>query len=1632
MNVRSALAAALGLVFGLAPRGAYAEPNLDPPGWVAPTRARVAPLSLESTKAGSAVEVDPTKPISLAKGSVLLLPIEPGDRVRLEGPVAAVGLGTGVREVPDVVTWIPLPTLGGSAPASGATPPNPPPTITPTAPKGPAFRVVDIPMWTGARFLVVRTDKPGAITASMGSLLRSSLAWHRLDEDVTRWLKDPSAPRPETVIPEAAALLRWLFAAKSALEAAPPEPTRDWLAVRWIESSLLVRPLVEPYFVRRAVSLDGGRDAREAADHLTADPDASPWRLVLASRGALAAKANHIVVDAPAADVVRLSIQARGIGAARAIVRAGDVVVRELAWDVATRTADAERWTATQTIRVALPVGDRRVSIEALEGEVAVSATAFRKRTDVLDVVPRARDREARLDALGEGPNEPAAAAALRLAAAADRTGATRDVEAAKKRALAADLPPALRAFLLAESIRWATSPEEAREAAERAFDLARALPPGAAGPTLRAVLERLAAVHARTLAPPRPWERPLPEAPHEDDRAALDALRALLTPPEDGRRPAAAPLAERYAWLHGDLPGAASRARQTWVREAPWDTLDAPAGAVVWNDIAVPFDTFGNTRCNLVGTRGLRWTVLREGRAELDVLPPPAPATHTRLLVVSSQPDPAPETSLRIDGIAAAVHTGAGLGTGIAVTPGRHAFERPAGAVPLFARIPRDGTAPCDTLRELTRWIRLRGDARFRIPDPGRATVARVVAHLADGASRAPRRLHVRVGDRVYEAWVDADATGAIEVPVPAEVGEIQVETEVETLVRVSARLHPHRAPDPRVSGAGRETSPEATALLLARVRDATRALEKAPPAQQDELKKRRAEALEALGYATLAALDRKDDLPLEAVDEPGTQSPPQALRLPAESPAVVPLGLVPRIPPLPLPKNLDPLTRARRAEAQDDTAAALAALTEGNARASTDADGLLYAVLAERTGAGWIAAEVFERIGLTHGSGPALARAAALSADRAADEKDRARALRSFVLAQHAVENGDPASHAFARLAPAVGWLAVARADNAAGTGLVDVRGGRVPSLGVQVRRALLDTPDDALLLAEGQHVELRVRQNKPTTLGVETHCLALEDDPTCQLGVEIDGKPTPCGDDPKSTRTACTLTIPRGPHRVEIRAPKGRAIIGSARLSGSGGFAVQPRVVSEWFEIDPERPLELTFAAPTVVRLEARGPAGEPRTLAWSLTPGLGLPSTTSRGELTLDPTADPAANLVGGDPNNLLPLGHELEKRLPVLPDGPHTLHVTSPGGRAFVRVQLAVPIGLPKPRRVDVAPALRPEPVGVAELPLRVAPDIVSDADPGDFLTSFYARLLDLDVGDEDKLTGARLLEVGVTLRRELESIHAWTQGSAFVRARFGAPSFGVAGSFDLAPNGFIPGVFVRGRVVAQPVGAFGLGARGLAGVLWSIPLADSVSLVPWGGAALVLTDENLADRDDADREVWTRYSSTHPAYGVVGLRALFRPAIDALASLGVSTRTTPDFAGIDRADLEAQLHLLPGRGLTPWITLGAFTSYRPAGYDRPESFLRSGASAQLTFWTWLLRGHRLSAGAEGRLLLDVPRETSPFRLSGGIFVGYDLAGGRGLRDLPPREAPFRARLEEGSGRVDRRRTSSDPTWGTPP
>ncbi|WP_044986813.1 hypothetical protein [Sorangium cellulosum] len=204
-------------------------------------------------------------------------------------------------------------------------------------------------------------------------------------------------PSPPAAAPgEAAALLRWVDAARAALSApggsgakaapraagAPAAPGASgakaapapaplapdaaaWLTARYLEESLLLRPLIEPYFVAREVEPRGGREGPD----LPALERATPWR----SLGA----GGRLGLHAPGADVLRIALRPRAYGATRVVVRAGGAVVRELAWRTGARLADAARWREPRWIRVPLPVDARAATVEVVEGEIAVAAGGY-------------------------------------------------------------------------------------------------------------------------------------------------------------------------------------------------------------------------------------------------------------------------------------------------------------------------------------------------------------------------------------------------------------------------------------------------------------------------------------------------------------------------------------------------------------------------------------------------------------------------------------------------------------------------------------------------------------------------------------------------------------------------------------------------------------------------------------------------------------------------------------------------------------------------------------------------------------------------------------------------------------------------------------------------------------------------------------------------------------------------------------------------------------------------------------------------------------------------------------------------------------------------------------------------------
>ncbi|WP_437503814.1 hypothetical protein [Sorangium sp. So ce1099] len=1856
---RALLGAALTLALGAAPGlpGAREAAAATPLAWVAPDSARVVSWSdgrpqgapaPAGTRAAPAA-ADPTAPVALTAGQLLLVPVEPGDRLEVRGDVAGIGLGSGVGESPDVITWMPLPPLEAGA------------------------RDVAVPAWSSARFLAVRAAVPrGAERASVAVRVAAResapLAWYRLDEDVAAWLGG-RAPAPATAPGEAGALLRWVDAARAALSApgsggaasargsagapsapgsggaaskqgnagASPAPAAArlepaaaaWLTARYLEESLLLRPLVEPYFVARDVDVRGGREGPD----LPAVERASPWR----SLGAGA----RLALRAPGADVLRIALRPRAFGATRVVVRAGGAVVRELAWRTGPRLADAARWREPRWIRVPLPVDSREATVDVVEGEIAVTASGYRQRAGVAELVAPQRDRAALLDraaqrdraGAGAGDRAPAHAEAPRLLAAADRAAAAEPARTALAFAALPAVSPPLRALILAESVRWAPSPGVAFARAARAYAAAQGGAGSSAAPLQRAALARLAAAHADPGAATAPWAAPGGAAPagaapggaapprdvaggraHPDDVAAVSALGAALSPAIDGRRPVGAPLAERYALGHGDIESAAPLARTAWAREAPWDALEIPEGVTAWSSIAPPRDApppaagsaaprdAADALCEVNAESGLRWTLLDRPRAEFAVEAPPG--SHARVLLRSASAEVVPESSVLIDGTPAAVHGGAGLTSVVAVAPGARTFERRAGAPPVLARIPRSGRAACASLREIMQWAWVDGAVTFALPDPERATVARVVlapaavlgeaaaAPQAPGgaarASRSPgapsagapsaaRVLRVSAGAAVHEAWVSAGATGSIEIPVPAGARELRVETAAPALLRAAVRLHPPPPSAPRVVTPARPPSGAPVDGTLDQIRSATRALRAAPAPARAALRAQRAAALDSLGFPALAALDSAaDDDPWDAGQLPGASSagapPSTVFSLPPGSPPAVPLGLPARVPPLPLPADRAPLASARAARIAGDPRRGVALLA-GPAADSAGADALLLGLLAERSGDARIAADAFTRVGLAQRSAAALARAANLATDVAASaaKPDRLLTLRALALAELAVQTaareaagGDqgaapaaPASSApaapgsvsssgsgstpagsapagstpagsapagstpagsapagstpagsalplqlppaaLARLAPVTGWDVPPRADATAGSATLEIRAraDRDLPLRVRVRRALVDAPEAALLITDGARAEFRLDRAAPGAIVLDGTCRALDRDETpCAFSVALDGVPVACSAAAAPMTDRCVVQVPRGSHRVEVRPPADQSVLGWIRATAAG--AAQPfagRVLSTWHDIDPARPLELAFAGPTVVRIRAHAAyecAASPRAraalangddptchpevasatpagvLRFSVSPldgapgahgagagaanpgaaspgaaspgaaspgaaSPGAPGAVEEGTIALDTTEDRAARRLGVTREPFFWLGGEVEARVAVLPEGPHVLRVASPGGRALLRVELAVATGAPRPRVPPPAPP-PPAPGSPADELLRPAPPVGEDPDAGPLSIGAYARLVDSELTEEDLRLPLRFLELGVDVHRELIERRAWFSAAGFGRLRDGPESFGAEARFDLSSSGWVPGAALSGRVVFQPgAGDAAVGGRASASAFWSIPLGGELTLSPWAGFTLLAVDESLRGVSGADKDIFTPYADEHRTQASLGARLRHRPFVDALVTAGTSLRLSPVPSTLDRIDATLDLDLLPGRGLWPWIQLGWLASYRPENETRDEAFLRDAFTAGLTFWSWLSRGHRVSLGAEGTFLFDIPSpaETSP-RLSALLFARYDYTAGRGLRDFPPQSTPFRDRQEEGSGIIERERPAVEPSWEDP-
>ncbi|HLM73339.1 MAG TPA: hypothetical protein VK459_11625, partial [Polyangiaceae bacterium] len=554
-----------GLVVALAGRGARAEDAL---AWTPPAHARLIAWSPEKPAAGALIEVDPKGAVAIPSGQVLLVPVNAGDRLEVQGEGVVVGLASGALPAPDVLTWLP--------------PPN---TNSKTTKEQP--REVIVPAWSAARFLAIRSATSGETRARVRIAARTSapLAWHRFDDDIAGWLvKDTSVGRPAFDSPEASVIARRLEVIRRALgPVASTKPGEAWLMAKWLEASARVRPLVEPYFTRRSVAIEGGREAPELGEIENAG------RFVAAVGGK--GSASRLILRASTGDVLRIAIRANSRAPARVLLREGDFVARALTWSTDSRAASAGPWTAPRWVRAVVPVESRTAIIEVLEGEIAVAASAFRQRLSIGDWSAARRDRDLQFDRAQGAPGDTVGDKVIAELGAIDHSGSAEVARASLARLRAMSLSAPLRALVEIEAAGTRSSLAEAPEATARAFQAASALKPEDSAPLVRFLLERLATVHLDPVVTPMPWNGelgPITKAGLEDS-IAVATLAAVISPPRDGLRPVSAPHAEAFARSRGDLPDATARAREVWRREAPWIALSTRPGTPFWTAVVPP-----------------------------------------------------------------------------------------------------------------------------------------------------------------------------------------------------------------------------------------------------------------------------------------------------------------------------------------------------------------------------------------------------------------------------------------------------------------------------------------------------------------------------------------------------------------------------------------------------------------------------------------------------------------------------------------------------------------------------------------------------------------------------------------------------------------------------------------------------------------------------------------------------------------------------------------------------------------------------------------------------------------------------------------------------------------------------------
>lgn len=1578
----------LGALFSLAVGTARAAPPTPPTlAWAPPADARVGRLDAPR---GSALRVvDPSRPITLGPGEALFFPVGPGDVLGVEGAGLAVGLGSGTEALPDAVTFFPE--------------------------EKETRQEHRVPAWSGARLGVVRAIGSDRVVVRvlLGAELARPMPSYRADQEVFRWTDGGAKPSFGPELGELQAEVRYLDAARWALGAlARTRAGRFWLRATWLERTARLRRMTVPFSPTSDLELRGGKTLTPQEIEKLALGASQEHRRVVAGE--------TVIARADAASAITVLLRFTPGVASMARVYEGETLLQVIEVD----EGSGAPLTYPRLVRL-VPSPGLVLRVEVQAGQAVLSFRGYRRLRTLFG---GESDRGALLRQSQKlAPQSPSGRVLSALSAfSLARTQALADRLVALARA--DTIPKGLRALSLAEVARHPPAAEASglrwlREAWEKT----EALPPPVGLSLRRSVL--VAAVTRRAMLPPGALRVRAPVSSETgalaEDRAVVTALSELISPPVDGARPEISARLDRLHAASPERDDLAAVARWSWLRSAVL-TLAEPLDAS--GIVAKPRPIAGKRPTDLCRVTPADPTELLIGSSPVTVKVAAGPGTHARGLVERADPGPTVESWLDVDDVPVPVHGGAGLRSLIAVAPGRHTL-RARGGPAVLVDLPVTGELACSRLRAIERWVRVERSARFLLPAPGAPSVVSVVAD-PDSVGKTALHLGLSLGGSRAQGLILPGASGALELPVPAAATELLVEVDRPVLLRVHLRLH-QRPVGARVVRPSRPEPPPAFEEGLVRVREATRNLRRATSdAGRRALRLERARALTAIGYARLGALDReRAGAPAEIDEKPSGGLP--YLDLPVPSPEVVPLGHVTKIPPLPLPPERGALERALRERAQGKGDESVLTTLSASARAASGADALLLADLAESLGNLRLAAEAYERIGEAHHAAEALARAASLYADLAAETGDETLAQRAHLRARDAELGGAVVGATLGRLDRAIAWQR-AEVDAAAGEAFVErARVAEELTPSERVRAALLDAP--ALVpVFGGPELTLGLTRIEDPFLQVTSVCHAIEGpEEPCAHAIRIDERPVTC--DPTAPAegvarpTRCRVAVPPGARRLTVRAPEGRDSIGFVDVRRvAQGDALPLTQLGRWYETSSEQPVRLTLLGPTVVRVSTRAYQGEPGS-AWLAIERPGGAGPTKKLELALSPNLDRFAQRSDSGAR----VTGETEAYVTVPLEGPAELVVSSQG-RALVQIDRAVVVGVPRPRgQPDEEPAPLTAPVAVSE-PSEPIPEVGRDPAPWPLTLRAYASAVSADLAETDTDPQSLYAEVGLGAARALLDQTLWLESGVFGRLRSGPKSYGLTAILSLRAAWPWPGAYLRGEYLLQPydrrTAAGGLLSAGIF-ELW--PVQDDIWVSPQAGVVIRDPDRRFRGEDRVDHVIYTRYADLTPWSLDLALYLYQRLAIDALLRYGASTRFVSGLRGVDRHDGSVRFRVVSDRAIAASFEIEARASHRPAGPIRDRPFTRLEISPGIVLFQWFSPG-RLTAALDTRYSRDFPASAGRgSAVAAGLTLSGELGPGRGLADVPSSETPFRERLEEGANLPERAPLKTDPIWAEP-